>query len=264
MTDIIKRKTMYDIFGIKCQLLEQLKQFEKLDDKINKTFEELKGYRPYRLETRYDCCGEKREEKYIDRTCWNYLIRLFYLSKYMLCTDYEKMLKDISDFNFPVFTIENAEGYIASLKSIIYDNIKTMLKTVYQRITDETYYTGSGYSNRKKKKRNNNGIDVNFIIGTSDYSRIFAYYCKPTITDDLEKLCYIFDNQKLPDITIIEQMRCNKSSIGENKYFKIKACRNGNTHYTLDEDTRNKLNLYGGDPSRIGENIKIKIMDEKW
>jgi len=259
----VKRKSITEIFNLKQILLTQLSMLEKLDNEIEKDLSEIKGYRPYRIEYRFDNYSDNRAEKYIDRTCWQYLIRLFELEKYMLCTDYEKMQKQIDQFDFPVFTIENAEGYIASLKDIIYDNIKTMMKSVYERITDSYYYTGgSNYNSSTKKKRNNNGIDTTFIITTYDYSRVFGYYRdKPTITDDLEKLCYILDGKKLPDHTIIDQLRTNKKPESENEYFKLKVCKNGNTHYTLQDDIKNKLNIYGGDPSRIGENIKIKVFD---
>ena len=259
----VKRKTIAEIFQIKLDLLQKLEEIDKLDTSLDLEFQEIKGYRPYRISYQFDVYGEKRQEKYIDRTCWNYLIRFFELEKYMLCTDYEKMQKQIDGFDFPVFSIENAEGYIAILKDIMYDNVKTMMKSVYERITDSCYYTGgSSYNSSTKKKRNNNGIDSNFIITTHDYSRIFGYYRdNPTITDDLEKLCYILDGKKLPSNTIIYQLRGDKFAEGSNDYFKIKCCKNGNTHYTLQDDIKNKLNLYGGDPSRIGENIKIKVFD---
>ena len=76
-------------------------------------------------------------------------------------------------------------------------------------------------------------------------------------------MCYIFDGESLPKVTIIDTMKSSKDglNIAENKYMKIKVCKNGNTHYWLSDETRNKLNLYGADPSRIGENIRIKTLD---
>lgn len=264
MDSLVKRKTIQDIFEIKINLLSQLKELEILSSKIDEKFKELNGYEPFRLEFRYDNYDNNKEVKYIDRTCWNYLVNLFELQKYMLCTEYKKMREDIDKFNFPEFTIENANGYIESLKYIIFDNVKTMMKTVYNRIIEETYYTGTGYSNRQKKKRNNNGIDKMFILMTCDYSRIFRYSNSPTITDDLEKLCYILNGEKLPENTIIQEMCKGNKHEAENKYFKIKCCKNGNTHFWINEETRNKLNLYGSDPTKISENIKIKIFDAKY
>ncbi len=172
MNEIVKRKSIEDIYNIKLALLSQLECLQKLENEIDDSFNALNGYKPFRIDFRFDNHGENREEKYIDRTCWQYLIRLFELEKYMLCTDYEKLCKEVEGFNFPVFNIENAEGWIASLKDIIYDNVRTMMKSVYDRITDGHYYTGgSSYSTREKKKRNNNGIDKHFIITTYDWSR---------------------------------------------------------------------------------------------
>ena len=56
-------------------------------------------------------------------------------------------------------------------------------------------------------------------------------------------------------------MRADKLTILENDYFRIKVCKNGNTHYTIFEDTLKKLNSYCNDGKSIGENIKIKIFD---
>ena len=264
MSGIVKRKTIEDIYKIKLDLLYDLKELVKISNKIDETIQDIKGYAPFRIDFRYDSWDDNRETKYIDRTCWIYLVNLFELQKYMLCTEYKKMRDDIDKFNFPEFTIENANGYIQSLKHIIYDNVKTMMKTVYNKITEETYYTGAGYTNRKEKKRNNNGIDSMFILTTYDYSRIFRYSGTPTITDDLEKLCYILHGEKLPDNTLIQNMYSEKKYEMENKYFKIRCCKNGNTHFHINEETRNKLNLYGSDPTKIGENIKIKIFDRKY
>jgi len=259
--DLVKRKTIPDLYTLKLNLLDKIKQVQTIESETDKAFDDILSYKPYRIEYRFGVYGENQEEKYIDKCCWTYLIRIFELEKYMLCTDYEKLKKQIEDFNFPVFNIENAEGYINSLKDIIYDNVKTMLKQVYETIIESTYYTGSGYSNRGKKKRNNNGIDKMFILTTYDYSNIFGYYTRPTITDDLEKLCYILDNKKLPVDTIKNKMKGNGVSEYMNDYFKIKTCKNGNTHYWLTDAIRNKLNLYGADNSRIGENIRIKIFE---
>lgn len=265
MSEIIKRLDIKSIYQIKLLFLQEIYDLENLDKDIENTLEKLHGYRPYSLNFRYETFEEKREEKYIDRICWNYLVRLFELHKYMLCSDYNKLEKEIQNFQTPVFNLENAQGWLDSLKELIYDNVKTLLNKVFEKITTDTYYTGSGYSNRKKKKRNNNGIDENFIITTHDYDRIFGWYTQtPTLTDDLEKVCYILSGEKVPELTIKDVMRDKKTSEFENKYFKIKACKNGNTHYWLCKDIRNKLNYYGSGKGIIGESIKIKIFNEKW
>ena len=95
MSDIIKRLDIESIFQIKINALEKLKQLEIIDNEIRKELEQINGYRPYRIDYRYDTYDEDREKKYIDRICWYYLVGLFELEKYMLCTDYEKMMKEI-------------------------------------------------------------------------------------------------------------------------------------------------------------------------
>jgi hypothetical protein len=263
MSDIIKRLDIENIYQVKLDILNSLKQLENIDNDIEKQLEIIKGYRPYRLNYEYGTYDEKREIKYVDRVCWYYLVGLFELEKYMLCTDYEKMRKEIQDFMTPEFTIENAQGWINGLKSLIYENVNTLIKQVFKRVTEETYLTGGNWYTGKKKKRNNNGIDEFFILSTHDYTYIFGYYChSPTITDDLEKVCYILSGESLPKITCKDEMRDKKISEYENKYFKIKVCKNNNTHYWLCDDIRNKLNYYGSGEGIIGENIKIKIFDK--
>lgn len=265
MNAIIKRLNIESIYQIKISILNKIKKLETIDHDIEKELELIKGYRPYTLNFKYDNYDKDREIKYVDRVCWNYLVGLFELEKYMLCTDYEKMRKEIQNFQTPEFTIKNAQSWIDGLKELIYENIKTLINQVFISITEKTYYTGSGYCNRQKKKRNNNGIDENFIITTGDYDLIFGWYShRPTITDDLEKVCYILSCEKLPDLTCKIIMRDKKQNEYENKYFRIKVCKNGNTHYWLNDEIRNKLNYYGSGKGIIGENIRIKIFEKGW
>ena len=261
--DIVKRHDIPDIYRIKLKFLEQLKAFQELEIVIEKTTDELEGHSPFRVDYRFDNFNEHSEIKYIDRICWRYLVSLFELYKYMLCTDYEKMKKQIETFDFPEFTVKNAEGWLDGLRGVIYDNIRTLITSVFKSVTEGTYYTGSGYSNQKKKKRNNNGIDKNFILHTNDYN-MFGYYDRPTVTDDLEKVCYIMDGKTVPKVTLRQKMRQDNKTEFENDYFKIKVCHNGNTHYTLFDNSRDKLNYYGSDNSKIGENIKIKVFEKRW
>jgi hypothetical protein len=263
--EIVKRKTVQDIWSIKCTLLSEFQAIETADTRISSLFEEINGYSPYHIQRRFDNFEENNESKYIDKWCWTYFVKLFKLENYMLCTNYKKMRTQIEACDFPEFTIENAESWLSALKESIYDYVRLMMKTVYKNLTEETYYTGSSQGYRQKKKRNNNGIDSSFIIYTHDYFRVFAYSSSgPTVTDDLEKLCYILDGKNLPDRTIIDEMQKEKKSTISNPYFTISLKKNGNTHYKLSRETRNKLNIYGADPSQIiDKHVKIKIFDRK-
>lgn len=263
MSDVSIRLDVQSIFAIKVKYIQLMNKIIQTDKEIGEALEPIHGYAPYRLDYRFDDCHERRIDRNIDQTCWNYLIRLYELEKWMLCTSYEDVMRDIKEFKMPEFTIDNASGWVLGLKALIHDNVKTLIKQVYQSITQEKYRTGGGYSGQIKK-RNNNGIDKHFIITTNDYSRIFAYWhSKPTVTDDLEKACYILDGKSLPDTTLINKAKGEKLSEVENDYFKVVFCRNGNTHYTMKDDIREKLNRWGPTGNVIGENIKIKIF-EKW
>ena len=260
MSDIAIRLTTKDIFLLKCSLLNQVAEIERIDRDMVYDFEKINGYSPIKIEWTYQR-GPITVEKYIDMWCWTYLVKLFHLQKYMLCTDYDKMMKQITSYDTPVFNVENADGWLDGLKEQVYQNVRQMLKLVYEKIITGTYYTGTGYNRfNQKKKRNNNGIDKWFILHTNDYQMMYSYWQRaPTITDDLEKACYILDGKTVPDLTIKEKMRGEKLLEGKNDYFEIRVCKNGHTHYRIFDETRDKLNKIGPDGNVIGENIKIKI-----
>lgn len=263
MSNIAIRLDVKSIVEIKNKYLALTEKLTETDKQIHDTLKQINGYAPYRLDNNYNDCHENRLTRNIDQTCWNYLIRLYSLEKWMLCTEYEKLKKDIECYRTPVFNVENAEGWTLGLKNLIHDNVKTLIKQVYESITQGKYLTGGNYHTGTMKKRNNNGIDSRFILTTHDYSRIFSYYSyKPTITDDLEKVCYILDAKTLPEFTLMDKAKQEKLTEVENDYFGVKFYQNGNTHYTMEEATREKLNKWGPTGSVIGENIKIKIFEK--
>lgn len=195
----------------------------------------------------------------IDYEFWSATVSYYDMKKYMLCSEYDKMIKQLYEFNFPEFTYDNVMTWREGLKALVYDNIQRMIEEVFAQITDGTYRTGGSYSTSQKKKRNNNGIDKHFILSAYDNS---SYNSRPTITDDLEKCCYIVNGETLPQKTLKQTALAPwdaKSGEAENNYLKIKICANGNTHYWIEEKTRNILNLYGSRKGIIGENIKIKV-----
>lgn len=258
------RKSVHDVFELKCRLMILYKTLEDTHDSIGRAFEEIDQYdfHDLNINARAEGPAEDRIEKAIDQRCWEYLIKLYQLEKYMLCTDYADMEKQIDNFDFPKFTVENSNAWVSSLKHTIHTSVQKLIEDVFTRITEETYTTGSSYSTRVKKKRNNNGIDKNFIITTGDVNQIRWYSNRPTITDDLEKACYIIDGKLLPEVTLKQSLHKEDRIEGENEYFKIRICNNGNTHYTWKkEEIRDRLNFYGSKRGVIGENIRIKILE---
>ena len=261
MNEIAKRMSVEDVFRQKCVLVDRIEALERLDEEISELYHDINGCSPMRADAHWENFGENRHIRHVERACWRYLVQIFELERYMLCTEFKEMEKKIDGFNFPEFTVESAYAFIDSLHDTIYSNVRMMMRTVYANLCDGTYHTGSGYR-APKKKRNNNGIDKTFILSTRDYMRIFGYYGDvPTITDDLEKLCYILDGKRLPEQTLIRAMRAEKTDEWDNGYFSIKVCKNGNTHYQMNEEIRAKLNVYGPEPGRIGEDIKIKVFE---
>jgi len=262
MSDIIKRPTINALYRMKCDVLVKLSTIRNTDTAIRDILDEFGGYSPLRLDWSLGTTADNSEEKYVDQICWSYLVKLFHLRKYMLCTEYDKLSKEIAEFRAPDFTPENAVAWIDGLKSLIHENVRTMLKSVYDKLISSHYYTGSSSYRGEKKKRNNNGLDSWFILYTYDYQIMYQWAHGMTITDDLEKACYILDGKAVPDRTIKEVMRADKLLEGKNDYFEIRVCKNGNTHYRIHEETRRKLNLIGPDGNIIGEQIRIKIFEK--
>lgn len=260
-----KRHTVESLFEWKVSVLAKIAEMQRIEKELSDAFEAIGKYSPVHIDTRYDNYSKHAEEKMVDCECWRYLTGIFYLERYMLCTDYKKLMKEIEEYKTPRFTIENANAWVASLKSLIYENVNTLVKKVFASLTDGTYYTGgSSSSTRAKKKRNNNGVDKQFILWTGDHHRLHSYGGGPSITDDLEKVCYILSGRSLPELTAIRDMYNTKKDTFENDLFSLRVCKNGNTHYTLSDGVREKLNRFGPSGAIIGENIKIKIIEDRW
>jgi len=258
--EIIIRQTIEDIYKLKLKMLETINTVREID-RQEWPRDELDAFFPWHISWHTGFHGDNGDEKFVDKVCWSRIVLLCQLEKYMLCTEYAKMQKDIEDGKTPVFNIENAKGWVAGLIGLIEENIKLMCKRVYQELICQTYSTEKTWK-AEKKKRNNNGVDKFFILSTHDYSRIFAYWnSRPTITDDLEKVCYILDGKTIPEKTLIEKARVEQIDEIQNDYFTVRFCKNGNTHYKIEQETLRRLNLIGPDGNTIGEKIKIKIVE---
>jgi len=262
--ELAPRMTVDGLYTAKLDIIARMHELEEKDHQLRKKFETIKGYTPYDLSCHDSGLNretEKGYEKCVDRWCWKYLVDLFGLHRYMLCTAYKQLQDDIEAGRTPDFTPDNARGWLASLQDLVNDNVRTLIHQVFDELTRGTYRTGSSW-NSPEKKRNNNGVDARFILHTGDWSSLFGYYSdKPTVTDDLEKVCYIVAGQELPKITAKETMRKDKVDTYKNEFFELKVCQNGNTHYVLSDTVRDALNLYGPSGAILGENVKIKIVE---
>lgn len=262
MCDIQIRHTVESLYSVKCETLTEARALWEKEKALNNIYESVNGHSPYRVENTNRRHGDNQDVKCIDQALWRYLVRLYTLEKFMLCTDFQKMVSEIDNFQTPEFTVENANGWLDGLKDLIRDNVHALVKKVYSEITNGYYFTGVAGYRGEKKKRNNNGIDKSFILYTADWSTIFAYWRDaPSIMDDLEKVCYILDGKTLPEKTIRQELKAEQKSEASNDYMSVKLCRNGNTHFTLNDNVRLLLNKYGAVGTEIGENIKIKVFE---
>lgn len=207
-------------------------------------------------------CRVGHWKKEINQRVWKRLIFLLNLERYMLCSEYDKLQKEIDENKVPEFTLSTVTLWVENLKSLIYDNMEKLVKEVFRQVTEGTYRTGGGW-NAPKKKRNNNGIDKYFILYTGDLGCYGSAHYNPTITDDIEKCIYILAGEPLPDPSLRARMYKEDTYSGETPWFKIKCYGNGNTHYWItDQAILDKLNRVGSSGSSLfGENIKIKIFD---
>ena len=70
--------------------------------------ESINSYSFYRIQKNVHDSNEKN----VDQRCWMYFIKLYNLEKYMLCTEYQKLIDQINNFDFPVFNLENADSWV--------------------------------------------------------------------------------------------------------------------------------------------------------
>lgn len=257
-------RTVPDIVAIKDAVLFEYEQMQGADRRLNSLLGEIGGHRFYEFRAQLGTHGKNAEAKEFDKSAWRYMVQLYQLEKYMLCTDYEKVRESIERYDFPEFTQDNADAWLADLKHRVHESVQKLIQDVFTRITEGTYITGSGYNGSVKKKRNNAGIDKHFILRTGDVHSLSWGSRGPTVTDDLEKACYIIDGKKLPEETIKSVIRKEKKDEGENEYFWVKFCKNGNTHYKINDKIRDQLNFYGARRGVIGEGVKIKIFEKAW
>lgn len=264
MGELKKQLTIEDIYEIRQKALNQFYDIERKCDEIKENLAEINNHSPFRLDIQKDGAhGDDYRQKIIDKKCWFYLVAVYGLDKYMLCSDYKKMKDQLYNYNFPEFTKDNAEAWLFGLKGMIYESVQKMIEKVFEGITNETYWTGgSSYSTKVKKKRNNDGIDKFFILSTSDYTGYGWRWDHVSLTDDLEKACYLLDGKLLPKETLKIKAQSQKVLDVSNDYLKVKFCKNGNTHYAINEDIRSKLNYYGAKKGVFGEKIKIKIFEK--
>ena len=265
MSNIKKYKIEDTIISIekkKNQMIKNCREMEKLFKTNERLSRSIGGFDP--LAFKYNQYKHQDNyKKYINRVCWFHIIELFEMQQYMLCSDYEKTIENIRENKAPDFNRETVLGWVAGLIQLIHNNLNTLVKKVFSLITERGYYTGPGGYRATKKKRNNNGVDSFFIITTYDYTDIFQYRSNVTVTDDLEKCIYILAGRKLPEEPIKRLMRTEKLCEWENDLWKIKVCKNGNTHYWI----KNKkilmlLNKIGSGKGTIGESARIKILEK--
>lgn len=252
---LVKRETIQSLILSRNKTLELYSNLKEVHLKLCQEHSIVKPYEIVKLEfmsRKYDLDEIKEFDKYY----WHKLLLLFSIERFMLCTEYEKIKwKILDDCDFLPFTEENVQGFLESCSAWIKDGVNEMLKRVFEQLIDGYYYVG-----KVRKKRNLNGVAKDFILYTFDYNRIAFYRDSPTITDDLEKLCFLIAGKELPKIGMIQQIEKSKIFTAENDYFSIRVCKNGNTHYKFKDGFEKKINFLYADRTKIGDATKIKIL----
>lgn len=248
--------------GIEKQCEKIYQEKKKMDDLIEQE-EDLRGglLPPIRIENSESYKHQETYQKNLNRQFWMILLEKLYMKKYMLCSTYDKLIEDICNNNIPEFNYTSITSWIRGVKKLIYDNVTSLCKEVFERLTNATYQTSSRWD-APRKKRNNNGVDGYFIITTYDHDRIFDFRNALTTTDDFEKVLYVLSGKMMPDEPLIRQMRKDQTDKYENEYIRIRVYKNGNTHYTIkDKGILEKINTIGAGKGTLGEMIKIKILE---
>lgn len=252
--NLIKRLDIKDIIDLRNQSVIEMKKLEEQMFILDKTCKQLDGIMPapYSLQKHYSADAIK----ILDYRYWRYMVKYFHLQDFMLSSEYEKLSKQVENYQTPEFTEKNVIGWVFGMKDLINNGVKNLAETLFNELTNAKYITDN-----KTKKRNNNGVSKRFIIRANDYGYLYSDNRQPTITDDLEKLCYILDSKELPEHRMKESLYNEGYYYGEAScpYFSIKICKNNNTHYLLTDETVVMLNKIGANSNIIGSDIKIKV-----
>ena len=261
-TEIQVHDDIEALYQTKLEILRRTEIVKEANERLDSLYHHIGWYSPINVREQFDGYGVHwTTSTNVDRILWRRLAAQTKLSKFMLSNEWDKLQAQIEQGKAPEFTPDNARVWIETLKDLVYRSAKDLVTKVFEELTTRTYKTAASYR-APVKKRNNNGVDTRFILGSGDYSDIIGSYSTryPTITDDLERVAYLLDGKVPPEKSLKETMREAKSLEGENAYMKIRVCANGNTHYVLGDGLRDKLNLIGASRANIGEYIKIKIV----
>lgn len=254
MNQLIKRLSVADIIKLRNEAYAETKALEAQMKKLQDSCKKLDGRAPapYSLKKNFSADAIK----ILDYRYWKYMVDYFHLQDFMLSSEYEKLTDEIEYFRTPEFTESNVMGWVSGMKDLINKGVKTLAESIYNELVNAKYETGN-----KTKKRNNNGVDKRFILKAYDYGIEYCSINQPTITDDLEKLCYILDGKELPEHRMKANIYHDYRHYGETScpYFSIKVCKNNNTHYCLTDETVARLNKIGGGGFVIGQDVKIKV-----
>lgn len=255
MNNIIKRLSVEDVIKLRMDSAREMHKLEEQMQVLDKTCKRLDGRMPapYSLQKHYSSDAIK----ILDCRYWRYMVSYFHLEDYMLSSEYEKLSNQVEHYQTPEFTYENVMGWVTGMKDLINHGVEELANSIYQKLINAKYITGG-----KTKKRNNNGIDKRFILHSNDYGYRWSA-SSPTITDDLEKLCYILDGKQLPEVRMKQAIYNyeNNYYLGSTScpYFSIKVCQNNNTHYCLTDETVARLNKIGANGNILGSDVKIKV-----
>lgn len=258
--ELEKILTVDELLMIKYRIDNAIDTIRETNVALETELEKVEGHTPRGYgPTRY----LKEDKKEAEKGLWLYLLRAYRVEQYILSNEFNAIQKAVYNCEAPDFTEGNVRGWIEGLSGRMYDGAVALVKKVYSELVNGTYRVGGWRGD--KKKRNNNGIDSTFILSTCDHNMMFGYYqTTPTITDDLEKACYLLDGKQLPAVRLKDVMSKADATTGKNDYMEITVCKNGNTHYKLTEEARARLNKYGPAGNEIGEAVKIKIIKRGW
>ncbi len=259
--DLQKNQTPAELAALRKDLINRFNRIQQEIEDYNEILHTVVAYGPTVAlqEGGYSRVNEEWLLPELDRSIWKYFFGASKLSELMSqkqTKEFQEKLKDPEPF-----TTQAALVYKANIGGIAREQVQTLIKQVFENLTNNWYWTGN-----QRKKRSNTKIDVSCHVcegirwdGFFKSFRINDSY--PPIFNDVEKACFVLDGKlppKYPD-DIHSHINELKSGLVGNEYFTVLCYKNGNQKVKfLRLDILEKLNQYGAPGGVLGQDIKIQ------
>jgi hypothetical protein len=214
-----------------------------------------------------ECTGSYNDDvniekymKYTDEQLWIHAVNTCGIKKF-LTEDKEKMITEKINKNNIPFSKEVADDLINTVLNNTDNIIASTFKEVFDKLTNVTFYRGSGLNDRVNN--NKKEIEKKFRF-TAFFGGITNFYIRSEhyqVFNDLETVCRLIDEKtrleyphRIGDKMQAEITKGNMKY--ENDYFKVQVFKKGSVLVEFKTDIYKKLNVYGSTHNRITKSLK--------